>query len=1106
MRDVTIRVRMDISDLRAKTATLANETRSLARDLEGVGKKRQAIDDIGGSFGKVGLAAGAAGALAVRSFANFDEAMSAVKATGSDAANNIADLRDLAIDMGAKTKFNATESAAAIEEMVKAGVSAKEVLGGGLQGALDMAAAGNIEVAEAAGYASQAMNQFNLDGKDVPHIADLLAAAAGKANGEISDFGQALNQAGIVASDTGLTLEETTAGLAAFAQSGLLGSDAGTSFKTMLQRLNPQSKEAADLMKRLGLSAYDSEGRFVGLAEYAGRLKTAMKGMTDEQRAAAMQTLFGSDAIRAANVLYREGESGIKRWTKAVDDSGYATETASTKMDNLKGDWEEFTGGLETALIGTGSGANGPLRELVQDLTGLVDVYNELPAGMKDATMGALGLTAAVGGGVWATTKAVNGYANLQSNLNDLGVGFEGGRKKAMLLRGGALAAGAGLSALSDDIGQVDTRAGIATDALSGMAAGFAVGGPWGSAIGGAIGLIKGFGDAHADAAAEIEAMVSLYDKATGKMTEAARTKAVEDLNKPFQDGLFGTKFGAVDMTPLEAAKTAGIDLKTLTDAAMGSGRAMQEVNARLSELWSIAKSGDLNAEAERLGVNSRDLADATAYLGEHIDENAQKWKTAGERARDASIATSGEIKTTKEFSAALEGVPKGVETELRLLNYKPTEFQLDDILRRYKLTPEQIQTVLTALDRATPLIEKVDGKRERLDRSSATPTINARDNASGVIASVQAGLWRLSSGIDVPVRIKTQGVVPNLNDIYVRRATGGHVAGPGTGTSDSIPAMLSNGEHVWTAREVQSVGGQGAMYRMRAAARAGALPRFATGGAVGFTEALSQREYAALRARERELVRSLREQETYGKNKKKRDALRGWDRIEARAELREVRADIAEQNRIRRRMKRDGYKTAGAYNRAMQRREDAKDKARQDREDAAANAKAEKENRQQVAGSFAGGLDADAFKSPASLERALRTMERDNAEFTALLAALAKAGASPWLLEQIRTKAGPSRQTNRTLRALLADSDRLKRLNQSGSSIVQTANQYAALTTGKGFTATYSGAANAAWGIDYTALAKAMAQVNINAQLNVGPRESAHIVQSGQSHIGGHA
>jgi TP901 family phage tail tape measure protein len=176
----------------------------------------------------------------------------------------LGDLRAAAMKAGADTQYSATEAADAITEMAKAGVSAKDIMGGGLKGALSLAAAGQLDVADAAGIASVAMTQFSLTGKDLPHVADLLAAGAGKAMGSVGDLGAALNQAGLIASAAGLSIEETTGTLSAFASAGLIGSDAGTSLKTMLQALQAPSGKAAELMADLGLNMYDANGNMLG--------------------------------------------------------------------------------------------------------------------------------------------------------------------------------------------------------------------------------------------------------------------------------------------------------------------------------------------------------------------------------------------------------------------------------------------------------------------------------------------------------------------------------------------------------------------------------------------------------------------------------------------------------------------------------------------------------------------------------------------------------------------------------------------------------------------------------------------------------------------------
>lgn len=409
MADKSVRV-----VLSASTSGFVAEVRRAGAAVREVnaemGKASQTQAWRGASTALIGLGAAAVGAagLAVRAFTDFDAQMSSVKATGAEAAGSIDELRAAALKAGADTKYSATEAAAGIESLLKAGVSVSDVLGGGLDGALSLAASGNLNVADSAEVAATAMTQFGLSGNKVGHIADLLAAGAGKAQGEVSDLAAALKQSGLVAAGAGLSIEETTGTLSAFASAGLIGSDAGTSFKTMLQRLQNPSKEAATTMRELGINAYDAQGNFVSMADLAGQLQGSMKDLAPAQRDAALATIFGSDAIRAANVLYQQGAEGISRWTKAVDEQGYASQVAATKMDNLKGDLEQLGGSLETLAIQAGEGANGPLRSLVQQMTELVNVAGRHQGAAQGilATVAALGGLALVVGGVMKAVTA----------------------------------------------------------------------------------------------------------------------------------------------------------------------------------------------------------------------------------------------------------------------------------------------------------------------------------------------------------------------------------------------------------------------------------------------------------------------------------------------------------------------------------------------------------------------------------------------------------------------------------------------------------------------------------------------------------------------------
>lgn len=368
------------------TTDFADRTAAFARDNE------QHLDRVGKAGMVFGGALLAGVGLAVKAFMEFDSAMSEVQASTHETSANMELLREAAIAAGADTAFSAKEAAQGIDELAKAGVSTKDILGGGLTGALSLAAAGSLGVGEAAELAASALTQFGLAGKDIPHLADLLAAGAGKAQGSVQDMGAALNQSGLVAAATGLTIEETTGALAAFASAGMTGSDAGTSFKTMLMSLNPNSAAAATLMQELGIKAYDAEGSFIGMSEYAGVLQNALKDMGDEQRNATLKTLFGSDAVRAANILYEQGAGGIKKWEDAVNDAGYAAVTASIKQDNLAGDIEKLGGSIDTVLIKGGSGAAEALRGLVQGAEDLVDAFGKIPTPILQAGTGIAGI------------------------------------------------------------------------------------------------------------------------------------------------------------------------------------------------------------------------------------------------------------------------------------------------------------------------------------------------------------------------------------------------------------------------------------------------------------------------------------------------------------------------------------------------------------------------------------------------------------------------------------------------------------------------------------------------------------------------------------------
>uniref|UniRef100_UPI0035DE62CC phage tail tape measure protein n=18 Tax=Bacteria TaxID=2 RepID=UPI0035DE62CC len=341
-RTVTVRLRADINQYTRGMRQAADNTSRLAKVGAGVG---------------TALLTGFA--VAAASAAKFDKEMSNVRAVTGAAGKEYEQLRKAALDASKTTIYTATQAAEAEAELARAGISTSDIIGGALSGSLALAASGQVDLADAAIISAQAMNTFGLAGKDVGHIADVLAAGANKSASDVNGLAIALRQGGLLANQTGLSLEETVGTLSAFADHALIGSDAGTSLKTMLQRLVPQSAEAQRAMDKIGFSAYDAQGNFVGLEEVAGRMKASFSKLTPEARNAAMATIFGSDAVRSATILYELGAEGVREYTKAVDDNGAAARMAATQVDNLSGDLEMLRAAIEVALIEGGSAANG---------------------------------------------------------------------------------------------------------------------------------------------------------------------------------------------------------------------------------------------------------------------------------------------------------------------------------------------------------------------------------------------------------------------------------------------------------------------------------------------------------------------------------------------------------------------------------------------------------------------------------------------------------------------------------------------------------------------------------------------------------------------------
>ncbi|WP_432051130.1 phage tail tape measure protein, partial [Verrucosispora sp. NA02020] len=590
-------------------------TRDFIGEMDKAAKADQ-LDNVAMAAGGVGLSLVALTGTALKFRMDFEKQLSAVQAATKASGAEMELLREAALKAGKDTAYSATEAGQAIEELAKAGVDTADILRGGLAGALDLAAAGGLDVAEAAETAASAMTQFQLDGSKVPHIADLLAAAAGKAQGSVHDMGYALSQAGLVSAQMGMSIEDTTGTLAAFASAGLLGSDAGTSLKTALLMLANPTEKSAELMAELGINTYDAHGNFVGVVDLAGQLKTQLGGLTQAQRNAAMATIFGSDAIRAASILYERGAHGMSEWIGKVNDQGYAAETARIKTDNLAGDVERLTGALETLAIESGEGASNGLRKLVQGADRLVESVSSIPGPVQSTAV----VVAGVGGAaLLAAAGAVKLRQATAGALDELRqTGPVGTRAAAGLERTGKAAgrAAVGLAAMQAAGALMGSNLDAQTDVLGKRMLEFARSGD----VGGEAARL--FGD---DLSKLDEALHQVADTGRWSTFERGFVGAVEGitgLGPVFDDTLFkrrerllaldqalanmvqsgnGQQAAEIFDTVRKRAAEQGVSLRELTNVLPGYAAAVEMAgSASEGAAGSVGKVGESAEEAAK--------------------------------------------------------------------------------------------------------------------------------------------------------------------------------------------------------------------------------------------------------------------------------------------------------------------------------------------------------------------------------------------------------------------------------------------------------------------------------------------------------------------------
>ncbi len=284
----------------------------------------------------------------ISAFANFEEVLAEIEARTGATAEQMRIVESVALDMGKKTAFSAKQAAEGMLQLLASGMDTNQAIAA-LRPTLDLAAAGKISLAEAASYVTTILGQFRLEADQSGRVADALARASAASRAEVSDLGQAFANVGPIANRFGLSVEDTAAILAQFANNGIMGAEAGTQLKSMLTNLTRPTDDVQKMWKQLGVNLYDTEGRIRPLNAVLQELNSKLNTMSEQDRNEAIITLAGSYGQMGLEVLL--ASNGFDTMTAKMQQQAGAAKVAERWMTTLKGKLESMLGSLETVMI-----------------------------------------------------------------------------------------------------------------------------------------------------------------------------------------------------------------------------------------------------------------------------------------------------------------------------------------------------------------------------------------------------------------------------------------------------------------------------------------------------------------------------------------------------------------------------------------------------------------------------------------------------------------------------------------------------------------------------------------------------------------------------------
>lgn len=372
------KIRNELNGLKGKVYTATVNVRQNLASMAGAAGNRLSGVMFGATMQMAGIAGISFGiANGIKKYADFEKEMSNVQAISGATTEEFMQLKQKAIEMGAATKYTATESAEAFRYMGMAGWKTSEMVSG-IEGIMNLASASGEDLATTSDIVTDSLSAFGLQAKDSAMFADVLAAAATNSNTNVALMGQTFKYAAPVAGALGFSVQDTALAVGIMANQGIKGSEAGTALRAMMTRLVKPTKESGQAMDILGLSILDTNGKMKPLRDIIADIREGMSKLTPDSKAAVAGMLAGQEAMSGLLALVNSPYADFDKLADAIDNSnGKAKEMAAIQLNNLTGDLTLLSSAWDGFVIKIMDGKIGGFRDIVQGINNWFAGFSE---------------------------------------------------------------------------------------------------------------------------------------------------------------------------------------------------------------------------------------------------------------------------------------------------------------------------------------------------------------------------------------------------------------------------------------------------------------------------------------------------------------------------------------------------------------------------------------------------------------------------------------------------------------------------------------------------------------------------------------------------------